>query len=67
MFLGLRLTNGVFIKEFNDEFEVDLKEYYKDEIEKLKNEQLLEEKDGRIFLNDKGLDLANYCMSEFIK
>ena len=67
MFLGLRLTSGVSIKEFNDEFEVDLKEYYKDEIEKLKNEQLLEEKDGRIFLNDKGLDLANYCMSEFIK
>lgn len=67
MFLGLRCTDGVSKKEFFQEFNEDLNEYYKDEISKLKKQELLKEEGDRLFLTDKGLDVANYCMSEFIK
>ena len=67
MFLGLRCTDGVSKKEFFQEFNEDLNEYYKDEINKLKKQELLKEEGDRLFLTDKGLDVANYCMSEFIK
>ncbi|MBQ3890370.1 MAG: coproporphyrinogen III oxidase, partial [Lachnospiraceae bacterium] len=67
MFLGLRCTDGVSKEEFFKEFDIDLNEYYKDEIEKLKKQDLLKEEGDRLFLTDKGLDVANYCMSEFIK
>lgn len=66
MFLGLRMTAGVSISGFFDAFGVEMQKEYGPRITKLKKEGLLEEVDDRLFLNDKGLDISNYCMAEFI-
>lgn len=66
MFLGLRMTEGVSKKQFTDNFQIDIYDEYGKEIKKLKAEGLLIEEDDRLYLNDKGLDISNYCMSEFI-
>jgi len=65
MFLGLRLIKGVSKAEFKHAFSKDIHKVYGDVIEKLKKEGLIWEND-RIGLTDKGLDLTNYAMSEFL-
>lgn len=66
MFLGLRCIEGVSKDEFFKTFKKDLEDQYKEELEKLENEGLLVNS-SRVFLTDRGLDLANYCMSQFIR
>lgn len=66
VFLGLRCTDGISKAEFKETFGVDIEEVYKKELCKLINEGLLVCAE-RIFLTKKGLDVANYCMSEFIR
>ncbi len=66
MFLGLRCRDGVSKKEFYGNFCVNLSDVYGKEIDKLSKQGLLVDSD-RVFLTDKGLDVANYCMSEFIR
>ena len=65
MFLGLRLTRGVSKAEFRAEFGRDIYDVYGNKILKLKEEGLLCETD-RLFLSERGLDLANVCMAEFM-
>ncbi len=65
MFLGLRLIKGVSKKEFFDEFGVSMEKVYKEQILRLSEEGLLADGE-RIFLTEKGLDLANVCMAEFL-
>ncbi|MBO4678030.1 MAG: oxygen-independent coproporphyrinogen III oxidase [Lachnospiraceae bacterium] len=66
MFLGLRLTKGVSAQEFYEKFGVNIDEVYGAELSKLKAEGLINTGE-RISLTDKGMDVANYCMSEFIR
>ena len=66
MFLGLRLTEGVSVQEFEKTFGTGVDAVYGKELKKLENQGLLCTGD-RIFLTDKGMDVANYCMSEFVK
>ena len=66
MFLGLRLTRGVSKAEFYSLFNRDVCEIYGNQIAKLKDEKLMEDKDGFLFLTDFGLDVSNYAMSEFV-
>ena len=65
MFLGLRLTGGVAKEEFLATFGQSMDEIYKDKLEKLSVEGLLINGD-QVMLTDKGMDVANYCMSEFV-
>lgn len=65
MFLGLRMIKGVSKEDFYQTFGVDYDDVYKDVTRKLQNEGLLENGD-RIRLTQKGLDLANYAMAEFL-
>ncbi len=65
MFLGLRCIEGVSKEAFFKEFGVTVEELYGKELKKLKDEGLIL-CDDRIRLSDKGLDLANYCMSFFL-
>ena len=39
---------------------------YGEVIEKLEKQHLLERKEGRIKLTDRGVDISNYVMSEFL-
>lgn len=65
MMLGLRIVDGVNIKEVNEKFGIDVLERYKDNLDKLLRLGLIEVKDN-IFLTTKGLDLANIVWEEFV-
>lgn len=66
MFLGLRKMNGVSIRQFREEFGVDIMDVYKAVINKFKDEKLLECMDDRIYLTDMGIDVSNVVMAEFL-
>ena len=70
MFLGLRLTKGVCLEEFECRFGVPLYEVYKEVIESHKEEGLLwEYQNGDkkyLTLTEKGLDVSNYVMADFL-
>lgn len=66
MFLGLRMTEGVSEEKFRMDFGRDIDVVYGEVIEKLEKQNLLERKDGRIKLTDRGVDISNYVMSEFL-
>lgn len=64
MMLGLRMIDGISIENYEKKFsskpdlDFNLKKHY--------NNGLLQSKNGRIFLTDKGIDLANIVFSEFV-
>ena len=66
MFLGLRLTEGIRISEFETYFGVPIAEIYGNRIRKFQQEKLLEQKGDFIRLTAKGTDLSNYVMAEFL-
>ncbi len=71
MFLGLRTMKGVGAEKFYESFGLSLKEVYGEVIEKLLGQGLLEwtgEKslDSYLRLTERGIDISNYVMSEFL-
>lgn len=66
MFLGLRMTDGILIRRFSDEFGVSVEEVYGRVIRELCEKGLLIMRDGRIALTDRGLDVSNMVMAEFL-
>ena len=66
--LGLRLTKGVDVSAFRENFGRMPEEVYRDVIEKNIQDGLLEYGDGtdRLALTDRGLDLASYVMAQFL-
>ena len=68
MFLGLRKCEGVSCNEFEVRFGISLRSIYGDVIDRfLKNKLLAEDNNsGRIYLTERGMDLSNYVMSEFM-
>ena len=57
-FLGLRKTDGVLPGAYAA--------HYEERIRKLISQQLLEEKDGRIRLTDRGIDVSNHVLVQFL-
>ena len=69
MFTGLRMADGISIEDFEKRFKKPLKEiYYKEwrNIEKYITDKLLINEAGRLSLSDKGIDISNKIMSEFM-
>ena len=66
MFLGLRMNCGVTRQQFQDAFGIPIEGIYKDALEHLKAEGLLEISAGRIALTEKGQDLSNYALAQFL-
>lgn len=66
MFLGLRKINGVSEYDFYKSFRVSMDEIYRDKIEELIKEGLVVREGERIRLTDRGIDLSNYAMSQFL-
>ena len=66
MFLGLRMKNGLTREGFYKAFGIPVEGVYKDVLDHLKAEGLLEMAEGRIYLTDKGMDVGNYAMSQFL-
>ncbi len=66
MFLGLRMTRGVSEKAFEKEFHQKIMAVYGEVINRYTVQGLLKRKNGRIRLTDRGMDLANVVMSDFL-
>ena len=66
MFLGLRLKKGISEQEFMEKFGKTVEEVYQKVLIRLTEEGVLERKNGRIRLSEKGTDVANYVMAEFL-
>lgn len=66
MFLGLRLTDGISKQMFTKKFTFTVEEIFGDVIKKHINNKLLVD-DGRFLkLSDRGLDISNYVLSDFL-
>lgn len=66
MFLGLRLTDGIQIQDFEQNFGRPLDEVYGNEIEKLISQGLLIMDKRSVKLTPKGIDLSNYVFVQFL-
>lgn len=66
MFLGLRMTDGIEKNRFYKTFGFTTDFIYGDVIRFLKEEELIDETPVRLALTDRGLDLANYVMAQFL-
>lgn len=66
MFLGLRMTDGVSRADFENAFGMPIEAVYRDVMQELKAEELLEARAGQIRLTEKGMDLSNYAMAKFL-
>lgn len=66
MFLGLRMTAGISKSVFAKRFGVSMNEIYGAKIEHFVREKLLTNSGDRVFLTERGMDLANMVMAEFL-
>lgn len=66
MFLGLRMKRGVTRAKFEECFGIPIEGVYKPALDKLKQQGLLEMSAGNIVLTEKGLDLSNYALAQFL-
>ena len=67
MFLGLRMVDGFHREEFEQTFGVAIEGVYGAELKRLQQEELLLQKEGRIRLTEKGIDVSNYALAQFLK
>jgi oxygen-independent coproporphyrinogen-3 oxidase len=67
IFLGLRLTDGLNLKEFKACYNIDILTKYKNIIEKYDELDMLKIQDGKLALTTKGLMLSNSIMADFIE
>lgn len=66
MFLGLRLLEGVDLEIFKERFRADARQVYAGELARLYQAGLVEEKEGRLRLTERGLPLANEVFLAFV-
>lgn len=66
MFLGLRKMKGVSATGFYQSFGQSIQEVYGDVLHKLLQEKLIEVSGDQIRLTERGIDISNYVMSEFL-
>lgn len=67
IFLGLRMNEGIKFKMFHEKYDFNFEEEYKNEINKLKNMNLIEIRDGVLKLTQKGREISNSIFVEFMK
>jgi oxygen-independent coproporphyrinogen-3 oxidase len=66
MFLGLRMIEGIQYTDFQKRFKASIFDIYNEQINKLKNNNLLHVGSSGICLTQRGIDLSNQVFSEFI-
>lgn len=66
MFLGLRMNEGFSRKDFESAFDRPIEAVYGDLIHKLCKEEWIGQHAGRIFLTEKGRDVANPILAQFL-
>ena len=66
MFLGLRMTEGISRNEFETNFGMPIEAAYVQVLPDLQAQKLIEKREGRVYLTDRGMDVANYVMAQFL-
>ncbi|MDK0917373.1 radical SAM family heme chaperone HemW [Clostridium perfringens] len=66
MFMGLRKINGIDENEFKNRFSMNINNVYGEIINKYIDEGLLIRESGRIFLSEKGIEISNVIMADFL-
>ncbi len=66
-YVGLRMTAGVSLSEFERRFGVSAKDVYPGLMETFVEEKAAELRDDRFVLTDYGLDVSNYIMAQFLQ
>ena len=66
MFLGLRMTEGISRNEFEANFGMPIEAAYVQVLPDLQAQKLIEKREGRVYLTDRGMDVANYVMAQFL-
>ena len=66
MFLGLRLIQGVSKTKFLKQFGIKMEQVYGEVLEKMEKQGLLINGNEQVRLTEKGLDVSNYVMAEFL-
>ena len=66
MFLGLRMIKGISKDEFKKRFKKDIYDVYGKVIQDNIKKGLLKEDEKDISLTEKGIEVSNWVMSEFI-
>lgn len=66
MFLGLRMIRGVSCQAFADQFGQRIEDVYGSVLKRMSRQGLLVRRDGRVRLTERGLDVSNYVMAEFL-
>lgn len=66
MFIGLRKINGIDENEFKNRFSMNINDVYGEIINKYIDAGLLIRESGRIFLSEKGIEISNIIMADFL-
>ena len=66
MFLGLRCMRGIEKKEFEKRFGKSVESVYGNVMAKYTQLGLLSEQNGKLCLTDRGIDVSNVVMAEFL-
>ena len=66
MFLGLRLTTGISIREFAACFGTDIESVYGEVLERHYRQKTMQKSGDRIWLTKRGMDVSNYVMADFL-
>lgn len=66
MFLGLRKIKGISVKEFKNLFGRDIHDIYGNILNKMCDNELMEYKDEYYRLTDRGIDVSNMVLAEFL-
>lgn len=66
MIMGLRMTKGVSEREFFKRFGKNIEDIYAAQLKKFTDMSLIQHRNGRYFLTDRGMDVSNSVLCEFI-
>lgn len=66
VFMGMRKCEGIDVSEFLSRFSVDIYDVYGSVIREKIKKGLIIEKNGRLFLSDRGIDISNYVLCDFV-
>lgn len=68
MFLGLRCTKGISLKQFENNFGKNVLSVYSDVIQKYTNQGFMvyDVDADRLYMTDKGMDVSNWILADFL-
>jgi oxygen-independent coproporphyrinogen III oxidase len=65
-FLGLRMTDGVDVRDYQDRFDSDIRSKYSAELERLSEARLIEFAGDRLRLTERGMLFSNEVFAAFV-